>query len=183
MKSFATSICPIKNPLAVNMRHPRAIPVPSPRHPRIIPARRDHPPTDLKTVSFRCHNRSSARRPCPEGSEAAPRYLRAILAPSQRHPSAIPALSPHHPRLASRSSTKCWPIRGLFHGHRGAHWVLQSVFGTATLPTGASEPSPRGEAVIYRPFGTATLPTGSSEPSPRGEQSPNRSQNVFFPVS
>ena len=29
MKSFATSICPIKNPLAVNMRHPRAIPAPS----------------------------------------------------------------------------------------------------------------------------------------------------------
>ena len=37
MKSFATSICPIKNPLAVNMRHPRAIPAPSPRHPRTIP--------------------------------------------------------------------------------------------------------------------------------------------------
>ena len=32
------------------------------RHPRVA----DHPPTDLKTVSFRCHNRSSARRPCPQ---------------------------------------------------------------------------------------------------------------------
>ena len=30
------------------------------RHPRVA----DHPPTDLKTVSFRCHNRSSPRRPC-----------------------------------------------------------------------------------------------------------------------
>ena len=77
--------------------------------------------------------------------------------------------SPRHTSLASRSSTECWPIRGLFHGHRGAHWVLQSVFGTATLPTGASEPSPRGEAVIYRPFGTATLPRGVSEASPRGK--------------
>ena len=91
MKSFATSICPIKNPLAVNMRHPRAIPAPS-------------------------------------------------------QPG-------------------------------------KSVFGTATLPTGASEPSPRGEAVIYRPFGTATLPRGVSEASPRGGPSPNRSQNGFFPVS
>ena len=43
MKSFATSICPIKNPLAVNMRHPRAIPVPSPRHLRPIPAWRTIP--------------------------------------------------------------------------------------------------------------------------------------------
>ena len=45
--------------------------------------------------------------------------------------------------------------------------MLQSVFGTATLPTGASEPSPRGEAVIYRPFGTATLPTDASVASSR----------------
>ena len=44
----------------------------------------------------------------------------------------------------------------------------KSVFGTATLPTGASEPSPRGEAVIYRPFGTATLPRGISAKNPQG---------------
>ena len=37
----------------------------------------DHPPTDLKTVSFRCHNRSSAPRP-------AHRRLRGSPAPSQR---------------------------------------------------------------------------------------------------
>ena len=84
MKSFATSICPIKNTLALNMRHPQPLPAPSPRHPRIIPARRDHHPTDLKTVSFRCHNRSSARRPCPEGH--------------QSHPRAIPAQYPRPPR-------------------------------------------------------------------------------------
>ena len=111
---------------------------------------------------------SSPRHPCAI-SAPSQCHPRIIPAPSQCYPRTIPALSPHHLRLANRSSTECWPIRGLFHGHRGAHWVLQSVFGTATLPTGASEPSPRGEAVIYRPFGTATLPTGASEPSPRGK--------------
>ena len=42
-------------------------------------------------------------------------------------------------------------------------------FGTASLPTSTSEPSPRGEGVIYRVFGTATLPAGTSVASPRGE--------------
>ena len=108
MKSFATSICPIKNPLAVNMMHPRIIPASSPHHPRTIPARRDHHPTDLKTVSFRCHNRSSARRPCPEGPRVIPapslRHLRAIPVPSPHNPRAIPVLSPHHPRAIPASS-------------------------------------------------------------------------------
>ena len=54
------------------------------RHPRVA----DHPPTDLKTVSFRCHNRSSARRPCPEGHQSHPC---AIPAPSSRYPRIIPA--------------------------------------------------------------------------------------------
>ena len=31
-------------------------------------------------------------------------------------------------------------------------------------------------------FGTAILPTGTSEPSSRGEASPNRSQNGPFPM-
>ena len=44
-------------------------------------------------------------------------------------------------------------------------------------------PSPRGKTVIYQPFGTATLPRGTSEASSCGGPSPNRSQNVFFPVS
>ena len=87
--------------------------------------------------------------PCPQVPQ---RHPRAIPVPSQCHPSAIPASSPHHPRLANRSSTESWPIRGLFHGHRGAHWVLQSVFGTATLPRGVSEPALRGETVIHRPL-------------------------------
>ncbi|MDY3878623.1 hypothetical protein [Candidatus Cryptobacteroides sp.] len=47
--------------------------------------------------------------------------------------------------------------------------MVMDPFGTATLLTGTSEPSLRGEAVIYQPFGTATLPTGDSEQSLRGE--------------
>ena len=35
-------------------------------------------------------------------------------------------------------------------------------FGTAATPTVTSEPSRRGEGGIYRLFGTATLPTGAS---------------------
>ena len=74
------------------------------RHPRVA----DHPPTDLKTVSFRCHNRSSARRPCPEGPRVIPapslRHLRAIPVPSPHNPRAIPVLSPHHPRAIPASS-------------------------------------------------------------------------------
>ena len=134
MKSFATSICPIKNfsclEYEASPRHPRTIPAwqvgllpnvgrfgaffmdievligcssrssarrpclqvlqshlrvakqssigpsarrPCPevsqRHPRVA----DHPPTDLKTVSFRCHNRSSARRPCLQMPQWHPR--------------------------------------------------------------------------------------------------------------
>ena len=53
------------------------------RHPRVA----DHPPTDLKTVSFRCHNRSSARRPCPE-------------VPQRHHP------------VARRSQTGHLPVSG-----------------------------------------------------------------------
>ena len=88
MKSFATSICPIKNPLAVNMRHWVA----APSNPRAIPA------------------------PSPRGEA-----------------------------------------------------VIYRPFGTATLPRGVSEASPRGKGVIYRLFGTATPPRGISEPSSRGK--------------
>ena len=45
--------------------------------------------------------------------------------------------------------------------------MFRPVFGTATLPTGTSEPSPRDEAVVYQPFGTATLPTSASVASSR----------------
>ena len=45
--------------------------------------------------------------------------------------------------------------------------MIMPVFGTATLPTGTSETSPRGEEDIYRHFGTATLPTDASVASSR----------------
>ena len=54
------------------MRHHRATPAPSPPHPRVA----DHPPTDLKTVSFRCHNRSSARQPLLQSSQWHPRVAK-----------------------------------------------------------------------------------------------------------
>ena len=47
--------------------------------------------------------------------------------------------------------------------------MIMPVFGTATLPTGTSETSPRGEEGFYRHFGTATPSTGASVASPRGE--------------
>ena len=46
---------------------------------------------------------------------------------------------------------------------------LRESFGTATLPTGTSVPTPRGEGVFWPLFGTATPPTGISVPSRRGE--------------
>ena len=91
MKSFATSICPIKKPLAVNMRHPRAIPVPSPRHLRPIPAWRTIPQPISKR--FLSGVITGLRHGNP-----AQKDTRVIPAPSLRHPRAIPASSPHHPR-------------------------------------------------------------------------------------
>ena len=53
--------------------------------------------------------------------------------------------------------------------------MLRPDFGTATLPTGASVASSRGEAFFLPVFGTATPPRGISEPFPCGE-------TVFYPV-
>ena len=47
---------------------------------------------------------------------------------------------------------------------KGDFWP---VFGTATLPTGTSETSPRGKEGFYQHFGTATLPTDASVASSR----------------
>ena len=66
MKSFATSICPIKNPLALNMRHPRAIPAPSQRHTTTIPAPYHRHPRVIPAPSSR-HPR--AARPSPNRSQ------------------------------------------------------------------------------------------------------------------
>ena len=125
MKSFATSICPIKNPLAVNMMHPRIIPASSPHHPRaakrssISPSARqpcpevpqrhprvaDHPPTDLKTFSFLCHNRSSARRPCLQVLQSHLRVAKqSSIGPSARRP-CLQVLQSHL-HVAKRSSDR-----------------------------------------------------------------------------
>ena len=153
MKSFATSICPIKKSSrseydasphhpriipAPYHHHPRAIPPSSPRHPRAIPARRDHHPTDLKTVSFRCHNRSSARRPCLQLLQSHLRVAKqSSIGPSARRPCL--QMPQWHPRVAKRSSDRS----------RSGHLsMIMPVFGTTTLPSGASEPSPRGEGVF-----------------------------------
>ena len=103
MKSFATSICPIKkssrSEYEASPRHPRAIPAPSPPHPRVA----DHPPTDLKTVSFRCHNRSSARQPCPQELQSHLRVAKqSSIGPSARRP--CPEVSQRHPRVAKGAS-------------------------------------------------------------------------------
>ena len=142
MKSFATSICPIKNfsclEYEASPRHPRAIPAwqvgllpnvgrfgaffmdievligcssrssarrPCPevsqRHPRVA----DHPPTDLKTVSFRCHNRSSARRPCPQVLQSHLRVAKqSSIGPSARRPCLQAPQS--HLHVAKRSSDR-----------------------------------------------------------------------------
>ena len=44
------------------------------------------------------------------------------------------------------------------------------VFGTATLPTGASGASRRGEGGFWPLFGTSTLPTDASVESSRGKE-------------
>ena len=49
-------------------------------------------------------------------------------------------------------------------------------------PTTPSVPSPRAKPVIYRPFGTGTLHTRGSVPSPRAKASPNRPQTGLTPA-
>ena len=78
---------------------------PAHRYFRGIPAWRDHPPTDLKTVSFRCHNRSSARRPCPQVLQSHLRVAKqSSIGPSARPPR--PEVSQSHRRVAKRSSIR-----------------------------------------------------------------------------
>ena len=56
-------------------------------------------PTDLRPVSFRCHNRSSARRPCPQVLQSHLRVAKqSSIGPSARRP--CPEVSQRHPRVA-----------------------------------------------------------------------------------
>ena len=98
----------------VSQRHPRVakglsigssarrpLPQPSQWHPRVA----NHPPTDLKTVSFRCHNRSSARRPCPQVLQSHPRVAKqSSIGPSARGPCLQAPQS--HLHVAKRSSDR-----------------------------------------------------------------------------
>ena len=60
--------------------------------------------------------------------------------------------------------------------------MLRPDFGTASPARDLSVASWRGEGDIYRPFGTGTLPTRGSVPSPRAKASPNRPQTALTPV-
>ena len=86
------------------------------RHPRVA----NHPPTDLRPVSFRCHNRSSARRPCPQVLQSHLRVAKqSSIGPSARRP--CPEVPQRHHPVARRSQTGHLPLLvheiGLFHGH------------------------------------------------------------------
>ena len=161
MKSFATSICPIKNPLAVNMMHPRTIPARQNGH---LSALRHGNPAQRYLRGI------LVWRTIPQ--PISKRFLSCVITGlrhgdlAYRYSSAIPTCRTIQLSLSNR------PLTG-----------PRPVFATATLLTGTSVPSPRGETVIHRPFGTATLSRGVSEASPRGGPTPNRSQNGFFPVS
>ena len=78
-----------------------------------------------------------------------------------------------HPRVAKgssdRSSTRP-PCLQVPQSHpRVTKGGFLPVFGTATLPTGASVASSRGEAFFLPVFGTEPLLTGASGASSRGE--------------
>ena len=60
--------------------------------------------------------------------------------------------------------------------------VFFPPFGTATLPTDASVPSPRGEGDIYRPFGTGTLNRTTSGAGSRGKTVWIRCQTGLLPM-
>ena len=84
-------------------------------------------------------------------------------------------------RPSGRSSARRVGPQVLQRHHGVAKGGFWRVFGTATLPTGTSGPSSRGEASPNRSqngpfpihqsvFGTESRPTGTSGASPRGEQ-------------
>ena len=137
MKSFATSICPIKNFSRLEYEALGGSPKQSPGHPRGA-------------------NRSSARRPCPQvlqshlrvakQSSIGPSARRPLLQSSQCHPrvakrssirhsarQTCPQVPQRHHPVARRSQTGHLPLLiheiGLFHGHRGLDRVLIHEIG------------------------------------------------------
>ena len=68
-------------------------------------------PTDLRPVSFRCHNRSSARRPCPQVLQSHLRVAKqSSIGPSARRP--CPEVPQRHHPVARRSQTGHLPVSG-----------------------------------------------------------------------
>ena len=135
MKSFATSICPIKNPLAVNMRHPRAIPAPS---------------QPGKSVFYRMLADSGPFSWTSRCSLGAPVGLRhGDLA--YRCFRAISACRTIQLSLSNRPLTGPRPVfatatllTGTSVPSPCGETVIHRPFGAVTLPTGISEASPRG---------------------------------------
>ena len=81
----------------------RPCPEVSQRHLRVA----DHHPTDLKTVSFRCHNRSSARPPRPEVSQSHPRVAKRSSIRHSARQTCPQVPQRHHPVAVSNRSFTC----------------------------------------------------------------------------
>ena len=160
MKSFATSICPIKNPLAVNMMHPRAIPAPS---------------QPGKSVFYRMLADSgpfSWTSRCSLGAPVGLRHgdlaYRCFIAISTWQSSHLSALRHGDPAQRCLRAISAWQTIPQPISKRFLSGVITGLRHGNQLTEG-SEAAPRGELVIYRPFGTTTLPRGISEASPRGK--------------
>ena len=90
---------------------------------------------------------------------------------SKGHPFFVAGRVGRPGRVGLRGRVSVPPPRAVPQPVFNRHQIdLRPVFGTEPTSTTISEPSPRGEGVIYRVFGTATLPTGTSVASSRGEE-------------
>ena len=112
--------------------------------------------------------RSSAQRPYPQVPQRDSRVAKeSSIGSSARRP--YLQVLQGHPRVAKESSigsSARTPYPQVLQGHPR---VAKRVFGTATLPTGTSVTSPRGEEGFWTVFGTVTLPAGASVAYRRGE--------------
>ena len=107
-------------------------------------------------------DRSLARRPCPQAPQSHPRVAKHHLTDLRMVPF----------RCTSRSSARRVGPQVL-QGHPGvAKGGFWTVFGTATLPTGAPEASRRGKGGFWTVFDMGPLSTGTSGASSRGEGGP-----------
>ena len=99
--------------------------------------------------------------------------------PSYRHLGGIPTWR----RGSSDRSSARRPLPQAPRWHpRVAKAGIYRLLGTATLPTGTSVASSRGEGGFYRPFGTGTLNRTTSGAGSRAEASPNQPQTGLLPM-